>query len=106
MTEEELAQAILDFPFLLDVFVGATIPPSLDFFEEECDAYKELLTRENGKNALMEKLKSLSQDDSVEIEFKADALRILLLYTEVWKEQLTEEDVSYLKEDMSWQVEE
>lgn len=96
----------MDFPFLVDIFASSQIVPDLGFFKDECDAYKELLIRENGREALIEKLEYLPQDDSVEMEFKADAIRILLLYTEEWKSQLKEEEAAFLKEDMSWQVEE
>ena len=104
MTEEELVQAILDFPFLTDLFVSAVLPPSLDFFGDECDAYKELLERENGKEALMEKLKEFPKDGSVETQYQGDALRVLLLNTQEWKEQLTEDEISELTSGLHSQV--
>ena len=105
MTEDELVQAVLDFPFVVDLFVSSTGVPALDVFEDECDAYKELLQRENGKEALMEKLKELPKDDSVETTYQADALRVLLLNTPEWKEQLTEDEISELTSGLHSQVE-
>ncbi len=97
MSNEELAQAIVDFPFLMDIFFSSQSPPELVHFEEECDAYKELLLREDGKNALMDKAKELSQEKDVEKKYKRYALKVLLLYSDQWKDQLTEEEKTFLE---------
>lgn len=97
MTDEELLQAILDFPFLGDLFVSSQYPQEIGFFEEECDAYREILTRENAKTVIFEKIEVLSNGESVDEEFKYHSLKILLLCSEKFQGQLTEEEREYLE---------
>lgn len=63
MSDEELAQAIADFPFLADIYTSSSVEPlSISrILEEESDAYQELLTREGCIEALSEKADELAQ---------------------------------------------
>lgn len=98
MSDEQLAQAVADFPLLLDVLLSSTIPPDVSFFVEESDAYKELVARENGKEALLAKVKEIeSATDSEEIDIIVEALKILIRYEPSWEESLTQEDIIYLE---------
>ena len=46
MTNEELYQAIMDFPFLCDIFVATSQEEGVESLEKTCDAYRELLSRD------------------------------------------------------------
>ena len=70
MTDEQLAQAVADFPLLIDVYAYSSDEAGVEVLAKESDAYRELLTRRNAKEALMGKVKELEKDspDSIAIE--------------------------------------
>lgn len=103
MSEEALAQAIVEFPLLLDVNLSSQYIPDLDFFAKECDAYKELLTRENGKEALYAKAKELEEsgDPTTDVDLACilNDLKTLLYFSEEWYEELTSEELKFIEEE-------
>ena len=80
MTEEQLVQAVFDFPFLCNVFLYSTMESGVQNIERNSDAYAELLKREGAKDALLQKLYSAQAD--VKDAWKNDALAVLTLYQE------------------------
>lgn len=48
MTDEQLVQAIADYPYLIDIYVCGTLEEGLTEFYKNCDAYAELMSRETG----------------------------------------------------------
>ncbi len=75
MSNEELAQAVVDYPYLVDVFALEGSDTLSDSFADISDAYNELLSRENGLQALSEKADQLYEEGE---EAWADALTILI----------------------------
>ena len=77
MTDEELAQAVADYPYLTFVLLSSSSESMSETFAEDCNAYKELLTRKKGLQALSDKADELLEagEDSI-----ADCLFLLLEY--------------------------
>lgn len=48
MTDEQLVRAIADYPYLVDIYVCDDLSDGLEQFEETCDAFGQLMKRENG----------------------------------------------------------
>lgn len=53
MSDEELVKAIADYPYLVDIYAYDTMKEGLLQFQETCDAYRELMGRENGKKSFI-----------------------------------------------------
>lgn len=97
MSDEALAQAVADHPFVMDVFLSSHIPPDLSFMGKNIDAYRELLTREKGREALLEKVYEYDQKEGVDAEIVTEALKVLLLYNAAWEGEFTEEEKAFLE---------
>ena len=86
MTDEQLVQAVLDFPFLCDVFLYSSTEEGVQNLEEICDAYAELLRRDNAKEILMNSVNNRASlqtiNLSAEEEVKNEALAALIVYQE------------------------
>lgn len=80
MSDEELAQAVVDYPYLVDVFALEGSNTISDYFAGISDAYSELLSRENGMQVLSEKAEQLYDEGE---EAWADALTILIEQAEL-----------------------
>ena len=61
MTEEQLVQAVLDFPFWIELFVYSHVKTGVKSMEKNCDAYAELLRRGTAKEALLTKAAQLQK---------------------------------------------
>lgn len=87
MSDEQLVQAVLDFPFLYDIFAAPNFEVGVSSLEEISDAYYELIGRESAKDALYAALLQLGEDAdlSVEDEIKMDALAVLIIYQDVFQ---------------------
>lgn len=96
MSNDELIQAILDFPFLCDIFLYSSIEEGVRALEKISDAYVELLSREDSKDSIMNfveqransKVRSISAKEEVENE----ALIALMIYQEQYTSELTYEE--------------
>ena len=86
MTNEQLYEAIMDFPFLVDVFIAPSIEAGIESLERTCDAYCELLRRDDVQEFLMEKVAEQNKKRSVELsvkeEFENNVLASLVLFQE------------------------
>ena len=84
MTNEELIEAVLDYPFLVDLYVfglqSEAVYGVAEQIYEECDALRELLSRKDGEEdlrAFWEERTKHTPKDGVE-EFENEAIRVLL----------------------------
>lgn len=102
MTDEELIQAVINHPFLVDLFAYSSKETATTEFAKICDAYAELINRNTGKNSLMNfveqrsstaSISNVSQDTSVDDMIINDALSILLLYQNDFSTQFTNEEI-------------
>lgn len=97
MTDEELAQAVADFPLLIDVLTAYSIEYGVECLANESDAYKELLSRENGKQAMIAKVVELQErEDTEEIKIQVEILKKIILNEPLFKTDLTESEKEIL----------
>lgn len=100
MTDEQLIQAILDFPFLYDVFLAPTEEAGVESLKEICDAYAELLTRPSAKEDLLHKVNQqvdvYSNNISAMNELESDALKNLILYQDDYVDGLSVQGMNEL----------
>lgn len=98
MTDEALVQAILEYPFLCDLFLHSNYEEAVLQFEKNCDAYAELVSRDNGKNILINAIDNISltlnEKVSAEVEIKNEALCILALFQSKYKKAFNDEEIA------------
>lgn len=64
MDTDQLAQAVIDYPLTFTVFLSSSSMDSYsDLLEDQCDAYRELLTRAGAKSVLQAKISELKNSD-------------------------------------------
>lgn len=103
MTDDDLVEAILEYPFLLDLFTADDVRSCVKWQEENCDALRELIRRGTATELLLAKVKELYIDVHVEGSYdfmneqRHDALCLILFYAPECRKKLTEEDVEILK---------
>ena len=102
MTDEQLAQAIIDFPrYELAGAIGALLPKEgerADRFREECDAYAELIQRgEFGVDALCKKIEETIDNASGEIVYPITQLSTVILDDMLLRPFLTMEQIETLQ---------
>ncbi|MBQ7433333.1 MAG: hypothetical protein IJV50_07750 [Lachnospiraceae bacterium] len=97
MSDEALAQAVAEFPLLMDVYVTSSIEEGVKGLAKESDAYAELLKRKSGKDVLIEKTKELYESGDSETYLKACLLKDIVLHEKSFQESLTEEERAYLE---------
>lgn len=101
LSDEELVQAVLDYPFVIDIFATNDHYIAVQSIRRNSDAFQELLSRDNAKNILLDwigekrvqDVRTLSSKD----EMQRNEIMILLMYTNELQEALTEEDVRILE---------
>lgn len=102
MSDEELILATLDFPYIMIMFTSSAGDRGVKVVEEECGAYRELISRESALESLLtfvEKRKvQFANGLPVEEEMNNEILSFLILYQEKFQEQLTEEDREFVEE--------
>lgn len=96
MTDEALAQAVADFPLLIDVEVAHSTAYGVEWLAENSDAYGELLTRPDAKNVLIEQIKKLYDMSNMENYIKATVLKDVVLNERSFQKILTEQEIEYL----------
>lgn len=101
MTDEQLAQAVIDFPLLIDVGALSSFEFGVECLPKNSDAYKELLTREGAKDALLSKYKELKEkEEKTEGEQVSEyLLQIVILYEKEFEGAFSEEELEYLQEN-------
>lgn len=102
MSNEQLVQAVLDFPFLYDVFVTSSFEEGVKVFEKISDAYAELLSRDSAKDAMYDMLLQMKEKSSIKLsaenEVKMDALAILLVFQKEFQNDMTEKELCEIAE--------
>lgn len=96
MTDEALAQAVADFPLLTDVEVAHSTAYGVEWLAKNSDAYRELLTRSDAKNVLIEQIKKLYDISNMENYIKAIVLKDVVLNERSFQKILTEQEIEYL----------
>ena len=101
MSDEQLIEATLDFPFVIDAFVFSSYEQGVKAVEEESDAYAELISRESALESLLacveKRIEQFENQLSSEEEFNNEILSILILHQEKFQEELTEEDRQFVE---------
>ncbi len=99
MTEEQLVQAVLDFPFWIELFVYSHVKTGVKSMEKNCDAYAELLRRGTAKEALLTKAAQLQKRPvtTAEEEIENEMIASLILYQEQVEQELTPLEVSQVR---------
>ena len=102
MSDEQLIQAVIDFPFIHEVFLYDYIETGVKSLENVSDAYKELISRESALNSLMNYVSTnvprLSDEITAEQELINDALALIIVYQEKFQDSLTESDLKKISE--------
>ena len=62
MTDDELVQAVIDYPFIIDVFLNDDYRVAVDSLISNCDALRELLRRGSAKPSIMRILEQRLQN--------------------------------------------
>ena len=100
MTDAELIQATLDYPFLVEVFLCCDYSIGVRSVCSDCDALKELLSRDTAKASLvsfMEKraemeLKSITSDE----EFENEAIMAIMAFNDKIRTSLDDEEAEFI----------
>lgn len=79
MSDQELIKAIEEYPFLIDIYAFDNISMGIEHLQDECDAYKELLSRDTGALSLSEAI-TKGTGISSESSILKEELSALLLY--------------------------
>lgn len=73
MNTDQLAQAVVDYPLTFTVFLSSSSMDSYsDLLENQCDAYRELLTRAGAKSVLQAKISELKNSDDKDVLVKIE----------------------------------
>lgn len=96
MSSEQLAQAVADFPLLSEVMLTSSTEYDVDWLKEKSDAYRELLSRKDAKDVLIEKSNELATEPDNEIT--VDLLKKVILHEKNFQEELTESEKEYLED--------
>ncbi len=96
MSTEQLAQAVIDYP-MLEIHYASSQSDGTDMLQNACDAYAELLTRDDAKEVLMAKV--LQYEYAAGTEY-SDRLRLLKdIVLDETRFTLNDEEISYLESD-------
>lgn len=90
MTEEQLLEAVMDFPFRLEIFCYSSREDGVRGLVKISDAYAELLGRENAKSTVQDALNDrTSEKDMLTAgeEIECEILAAMLLYHEAAVEE-------------------
>ena len=104
MSVEQLVDAVIDFPLLVNVVLYNSPEEGLEALSQQSDAYRELLSREGGKEAFMEKVKTVAYLEPSEDKSDLLFLQILLDENDI-RNSNTMNKVSYVKTPKGTKVE-
>ena len=100
MTDSELINAVVDYPFLADIFACDDYLIPVKELMVECDALRELSKRQGAVCFIMDFIKSNYTDDNRIItdieEYKLEALMIILSYNESFSSKLEDSDIDFI----------
>lgn len=102
MTAEQLLQAVLDFPFIYDIFAYDSLADGVEQLAEISDAYAELLSRDNAKtvsmNMVTQKNALRTFNISAEEEINNDILAAVTLFQSDYQTDFSLSDIEALDE--------
>lgn len=105
LSDKELLQAVLDYPFVIDLFATDDHKLAAQSIYDHSDAFHELVSRNNGKDIMMDWLREKCESDlstlSGEDLLQINEIVILLKYTDELAETLTVDDKTILDELIS-----
>jgi len=101
---EQLVDAVIDFPLLVNVVLYNSPEEGLEALSQQSDAYRELLSREGGKEAFMEKVKTFAYLEPSEDKSDLLFLKILLDENDI-RNSNSANKVSYVKTPKGTRVE-
>ena len=78
MSVEQLAQATVDYPLLMDVLAYSDMKSKAETYAKQCDAYKELITRSGAKRALKVKVAELKDSGDEDSIVRAEILQQII----------------------------
>ncbi len=100
MTDEELLEAVVDYPFLIDIFLCDDYSIPVRKLFEECDALRELSSRPKATSVLLGFVEINYDNDNRIVsdieEFKLEAIMIILSYSDVFSPNLTNSDLDFI----------
>ncbi len=94
MSSEQLSQAVVDYPLINICFMESHTLYDTSGLKKQSDAYAKLVTREDGKNAFISKIKEI--EDTAD-EVLLENLKLIALNEPAFAEILTVDDERYLK---------
>ncbi len=100
MTDKELVQAIVEFPFLIDIYLVDDYNTAVEALSKNCDALSELLTRDTAKDALLNFLniryKNTTKFVTGTEEYQNEAIAIILSYIPELRNTLDDKEVEII----------
>ena len=97
MTNEALVNSIIEYPFLYDLFLYQDYETAVEKFEDICDAYRELLNRNEAKDILLDvlnnRVSTLSEKITADDEVLNEVLSLLILYQNDFVETITYDEI-------------
>lgn len=104
MTDQALIQAVLDYPFICDVFAYDEQDLAIRSLEKNCDAYSELIRRDSGKDSLINTIekrnenKKTSRSLSAKDEVENDILSIITVFQSDFTDELKDSEIYLIAE--------
>lgn len=95
MTDEQLAQAVADYPLLHNVFAYDSLDEGVRNLVEDCDAYRELLSRKKAKEVLLKKAQQL--EDTASAPVIVEELKIIMRNEKTWVDSFSKDEMSFLE---------
>ena len=99
MSTEQLIEAVLDYPFIIDLFLTDDYESAVGSICENCDAFHELISRSDAEKTIVEwveQRKKAHTGITAEEEIENDAMMLLLLHTDELANEITQADVATL----------
>ena len=81
LSDTALVKAITDYPFFVDLYVYDSIEYAVKIFPDQCDAYKEILSRKDSGWVMLNGLRNLPTNTDAERDhYNHDTLGMLVLF--------------------------
>ena len=101
MSDEQLMQAVLDYPFISEIHMYPTMEYGVEVFESICDAYAELIERECGLETMIEvvnqRVAKGVDNITAEEEIQNDQLATMIFYQMKFQDELTDDEKEIVK---------
>ncbi len=91
MTTEQVAQAVVDYPFIDELYSASQETFDAMILRRNCDAYAEILMRKDGREVLVDKI--LESEDG---DYNIDLLKKIVLSEKLYADEFTEDELYFL----------